>query len=347
MGKIMRRHRDPVLAARYLRTIGQVAGRAVRERDRRRLREAGATMRGFGAGVAFRAAGRSPDWVPRAAPAAVLAELDGARLEPREPAFRPDPHLIYFVGSDRLLHVYVNPTARLRDGLAARVRIRAASALLEIPQLFALGETHDALWVLEERMRGRPPRPGALRRWFPSLARWAASLSAGPAGSVRETLWWQETAEAVVAEAPASLRVAVEAAFDAVGELPARPLHGDFQPKNILRDRNALVGVIDWERAYDAGFPGLDLLFLAVMARGWPPDGEVVRLLARGQDPEWAPLVSLLAGGGLEALDLRPHLLAALAVWAHDELVRRAAPGMPRAAPAYGRLLRELGPRLT
>ena len=346
MGKIMRRHRDPVLTARYLKTIGEAAGRAARDRDRRRLREVASTARGFGAGVAFQGTPQSPDPLPREAPARVQAALDGARLEPREPAFRPDPHLIYFVGLDRLLHVYLNPTQRLRDGLAARERIRAQTALREIPELFALDETDDALWVLEERMRGHPPRADAVGTWFSIVAGWAARLAAGSAEPLRESAWWHENAEPSVAAAPAALRAAVKDAFDMVGELPARRLHGDFQPKNILFEGDTVGGVIDWEHAYEAGFPGLDILFGAVMARGWPPDARVVRLLARGKDPDWAPLVSLLAQAGLDAPDLRPPLLAALAAWAYDESVRIAAPGLPRATPGYGRLLGELGPSL-
>lgn len=347
MGKVIRRHRDPVLAARYLKSIGEAAGRALVARDSRRLREAGATMRGFTTGLVFRATLRSPSSVLREAPEPVEQALDGVRLEPREPTFRPDLHLIYFAGFDRVLHVYANPSARLRDGFVARERIREGFRGSGIPRLLALGETRDALWVVEERLHGHPPRAREVSRWFPEAASWAEGLAAGSRLPVRETAWWHEKSEPVVAAAPASLRSPVAEALELLGDLPSRPLHGDFQPKNILLGPHGSIGVIDWEHAYESGPPGLDLLFLAVMARGEPPDPEALDRLASNRDPDWARLRSCLARAGLGGPDLRPSLLAALAVWAYDEDVRLAAPGMPRAARTYGRLLLELGPRLS
>ena len=56
---------------------------------------------------------------------------------------------------------------------------------------------------------------------------------------------------------------------------------------------------------YDEGPPGLDLLFLAAMASGEWPDRDVVRGVAQGRDPAWAPLQDLLSRSGLAEADRR------------------------------------------
>jgi hypothetical protein len=106
------------------------------------------------------------------------------------------------------------------------------------------------------------------------------------------------------------------------------------------------MGILDWEHAYDDGPPGLDVLFLAAMARSDRPDAELLRDLARGHNPEWAPVRDFMRRAGIEEAQLRPFLLAALAVWAVDEQARVALLGIPRAEPMYRPLLLELGPDL-
>jgi aminoglycoside phosphotransferase (APT) family kinase protein len=139
----------------------------------------------------------------------------------------------------------------------------------------------------------------------------------------------------------------VSEALDALGALPSRRLHGDFQRKNILVDRGDGIGVVDWERAYLDGPPGLDVLFLALMARGSRPDRGLVRSLAAGRDPEWAPLRRLLREAGVEGIELRVYLLAALAVWAANERGRAGALGLPQArSEQYRELLLDVGREL-
>jgi hypothetical protein len=346
MGKLARRHRDPVLAARYGKSIGEALIAAGRARDRRRLREAGATLRGFVTGFGLRSRPVSPQAALELAPENVATMLTRASVEPLAPTFRPDPHFLYQVDSDRILHVYVNPTPRLKEGLAVRERARAVTGLSGIPLLLAQGEAKDTLWVLEERLHGSPPHPGDPRPWFATVVEWALVLGATAKLPVRKGAWWSDKASAAVDAAPLELRTRISAALDAVGELPARRLHGDFQRKNIFLDGKTAVGVLDWEHAYDDGLPGLDLLFLAVMARGELPDRELLLALVHGRDPSWAPLGALLRRAGVESDTIRSYLLAALAVWAGDENGRVASPGLPRSDRIYGRLLRDLGPSL-
>ncbi|HSC50567.1 MAG TPA: glycosyltransferase [Gaiellaceae bacterium] len=340
LGKVVRRYRSPVLAARYGSEIARTLASGGRARDGRRLREARATLHGFASAVAFRASASSPHALLERAPGAVAAALDGAAIEPREPSFRPDPHFVYRVAGDRILHVYVNPSARFGTALAVRERLARPG----IPQVIAQAADVDAWWVLEELLTGQPPQPDRVADWFPRVAEWVLGLGPGTGIAVREGSWWADESPRALAAAPGSLRAAVESALDAVGVLLAQPLHGDVQRKNILLGES--VGVIDWEDPYEDGPPGLDLLFLAAMVRGDVPDTELLRDLARGRDPAWSPLRELLRRAGVGDDLLRPLLLAALAVWAANEAARAGLPGLPRAEPMYGRLLSELGPEL-
>jgi hypothetical protein len=342
LGKLMRRHRSPVLAARYGSEIARALTSGARARDGRRLRETSATMRGFATALTLRSSPRSPQALLERAPQPITAALDGARPVPLEPSFRPDPHFVYRVGGDRILHVYVNPTARLRAGLAVRDRLDVR----EIPSVFAQADDVDALWVLEEYVRGRPPRPERVAEWFGPVADWVLRLEAGPGGSVGDGSWWADEAAGALAVAPTPLRESVERALDVLGALPARPVHGDFQRKNVLVGDDGRLGILDWEHAYEDGPPGLDVLFLAAMARSDRPDVRLLRDLARDRDPEWAPLRERLRRAGVDEPALRPFLLAVLAVWAADEQSRAVLPGIPRAEPLYRPLLHELGPEL-
>jgi hypothetical protein len=340
LGKVVRRHRSPVLAARYGSEIARALTSGVRARDTRRLRETRDTLRGFTSAVVLRASASSPFALLDRAPEAVAAALDGAAVEARELSYRPDPHFVYRVGGDRILHVYANPSARLRAGLAVRDALDRPG----IPKGLAEGREGDALWVLEEYLAGRPPQPDRVAEWFPSVAEWVLELGAGSGGMVRDGSWWADESGIALEAAREGLRPAVEAALDTVGGLRGRPVHGDFQRKNVLLGER--LGVIDWEHAYEDGPPGLDVLFLATMARRDVPDAQLLRDLARGRDPEWAPLRGLLRRAGVGEEVFRPFLLAVLAVWAADEQARMGVAGLARAEPIYRRLLSELGPEL-
>jgi hypothetical protein len=345
IGKLTRRHRDPLLAARYAKSIVDAGIGAVRSRDRRRLNETSETLRGFVAGVAFRARPRSPEQLLANIPEGVASALDGVRPDPLEPRYRPEPHYMYAVGGERLLHVYADPTPRLRAGLEVRERIRAESPLPGVPGLLAAGESRHALWVLEDRLPGKPLSRRNAQQWFFNAAKWALELG-GPHGPpLREGAWWADKATAAVEAAPVELREAVGGAVDSLGALPSRRFHGDFQRKNILVDAGGVLGVVDWECAYVDGPPGLDVLFLALMARGDRPDYDLVRIVAAGEDPDWAPLQHLLLAAGI--VEVRGFLLAALAVWAADERIRAGALGLPWARSAqYRELLLDVGPEL-
>jgi hypothetical protein len=322
IGKLARRHRDPVLAARYARSIVDATASAVRSRDSRRLRETRETLRGFVAGVGLRARPVSPERLLASVPDEVAAALDGARPQALEPLFRRTRITctpLRVSGSCTSTPTRATGCAQGSRRGSGSARSRSCGAFPACtPPARAAARSGSSRTAFRGRPRGRATRNGGSRRRRAGRWSWAAR----PARKVREGSWWVDEAAAAVEVAPPHLGDAVSAALDALGALPSSRLHGDFQRKNILVDRSGGIGVVDWERAYLDGPPGLDVVFLALMARGNRPDHGLVRSLAAGRDPEWAPLQRLLGDAGVEGVELRAYLLAALAVWAANERMR-------------------------
>jgi glycosyltransferase involved in cell wall biosynthesis len=106
MGALFRRHRSPLLAARYALTIVQTYAKGVRERDRRRRREVLRTFRSFVAGLSSRLHPASPA-LPRDRVPAELGPLlgDGA-AEPLEATLGDHPHFRYALRDGLVLHVF-------------------------------------------------------------------------------------------------------------------------------------------------------------------------------------------------------------------------------------------------
>jgi hypothetical protein len=176
LGKVVRRHRDPMLSARHMRATSTVLATAARRRDGRRWREGTATLQGFLAGVALRARALSPVAALERMPESLSERLRESTLDPQLQGFGPDPHYMYRAGPDLLLHLYVNPSNRLAASVAAREVIAAKSAVGGIPALHAVERGTDALWVLEDWLEGRHPRARDAQRWFPHAARWAIEM---------------------------------------------------------------------------------------------------------------------------------------------------------------------------
>lgn len=133
VGHLARRHRDPLLALRYSKAIGEVLFKAAQGRDRARLREGLATLKGFAAGGLSRARPLSPvavlDQMPKQ-----LASTDSWR--PLEMMLDGDPQLRYRSSSGRVLHVHVNPPPEL------------AASLEALPEIDRVVPGRDSLWIL-------------------------------------------------------------------------------------------------------------------------------------------------------------------------------------------------------
>lgn len=328
VGKLVRRHRDATLAAKYLKASGQAITKAVRTRDRRRRRESLATLRGFLSGAVLPVDVRSPERALSRAPAEIADLLHGERLRPLEPVLHSTPHLLYHVGGDRLLHVYVDPSRELVGSPGRRERIRA-SGVDGIPDVVASAHGRDSLWLLEERIPGRHPDPARREQWLDAVADWAVTLAGSPGPPLRESSRWRDERARLAADG----RLAES--LDVVDGLPSVHVHGDLQRKNVLLD-GGRVGVIDWAGCELDGLPGRDLLFLATMAAGDSPDGGVAQALVAGGDAYG--LRDRLARVGVGPAELPHVVLAVTALWALHEDERHAAPGTRRGERAYRRV---------
>lgn len=345
MGKLVRRYRDPVLAGRYSAQIARALVTSAAKRDGRRQREAFMQLRGFSAGAAVPAHQVSPPRLLERLPAVVGEALVGSRLEPLPARDRPDPHFLYR-NRDQLLHLYVHPDPRVERGYAAREAIRGDMLLAGIPATYALERGSDALWVLEERLEGHHPPLRDPDSWFEHVAAWALRLAGRHGPRLARSEGWHERRTSVLEACPPHLRRALLSALDIVEDLPAAHVHGDFSAKNVVVEEQR-VGAVDWEDAALEGVPGLDLLFLAVTTGGHAtPDGSIVRALAEGRDPSFAPLTRYLDELGVDGKRLRPTLLTILAWWAADETRRLTLLGSVRGRPVYRELLLACAPAL-
>jgi hypothetical protein len=135
MGRVVRRHRSPVLGAKYLRANLQHLLAGLWERDTYQRREAMQTVRGFLRGALSRVAPLSPPAPLDRAPDQIRLKLADARLEPLRLELGSVPHLRY-AGEDLHLHIYVDAPQDLGEMLAGHDGLRA------------LERGRDALWVV-------------------------------------------------------------------------------------------------------------------------------------------------------------------------------------------------------
>jgi hypothetical protein len=136
VGHLARRHRDPLLALRYSKAIGEVLFKAARGRDGGRLREGLATLRGFAAGGLARARPLSPAAALEQMPELLEDHVGAESWQPLEMVLEGDPQLRYRGSSGRLLHVHVNPGSKLE------------ATLQGLPETDRAAQGRDSLWIL-------------------------------------------------------------------------------------------------------------------------------------------------------------------------------------------------------
>jgi hypothetical protein len=346
-GRVIRQMRSAALATRYGVDLGWAAREAVRLRSRPRTRELVATARGFTAGVLRPDRWTAPDALLDGLPDELRPTLRGHSPRGLPVPFRTDqPHFLYAVGDDRLLHVYGAPAPGQRQALRAREALREARPA-GIPELHGAIETGTELWLVEDRVPGRAAQPDRHPSWWPAMTDLLVALGRLSGPHVREGEWWREIGEALPAGLASAWREPVAAALEVVGDLPGVVAHGDVQPKNIVLDGRR-AGLVDWDGALAEGPPGLDLLFLAVTARTGRPDPAPLLALAAGRDEPGVPLLAALRAVGLDVPTACAVALVAVATWADVEGSRlRRSLGRERApAPVFTRLLDEVGPAL-
>jgi hypothetical protein len=280
----------------------------------------------------------SPMSIVELAPQAVRHVIGGARVRALPPSPPPKAHLMYRIGTDLVLHVYADPSSRLRRATAERELIRRDATIAGVPRLHVATEDRSAVWVVEDAVRGRQPAPRSAPAWSPRVASWLVGFAGPPGPPLASTPFWSAHRDEALTSAAPHHRAAVARAFAAIGDIRARHVHGDFQRRNIRID-GATVGAVDWEGAWQYGMPGLDIVFMALLARGDLPDAAVIAALAAGEEPPFVPLVEPLSQVGISG-DLRPSaVLAMLALWNAGEVRRLARGGRAEAPRPYGDLL--------
>jgi hypothetical protein len=266
-------------------------------------------------------------------PEGVRGLLD-ATPEPFAQSHRAKTHFLYRAGLGRVLHLYANPSERTRRSVAERESIRARAPVGGIPHVYAVAETPDALWLLEELMPGQRPNAADPEAWFPAVADWIVGMAGPPGRPLAEVPSWNEHARELLDETPTELRRRVAGALSAVDRLGAAHMHGDLQRRNVLID-DGRVSVVDWEGAWLEGLPGLDLVFLTLFAAGEAPDTSIPERLARGEDVPWGGVRERLGSLGVDDAVLPDVLLTMLGSWALAENRRRARLGAPPAEPLF------------
>jgi hypothetical protein len=319
LGRLARRHRT-LAVARTLRGVPALAG--------------------FVAGALRRPSRDAPALDLGLVPDALRPHLGARPLEPLALRHKAKTQHLYRLGEDAILHVHLDPTPRLLRSLAEREAIRMRSSAGGIPRVLASAEGLDSLWVLEDLLPGRAPDARDVETWFPRVSDWAVAVAHPTGPPLRESDRWTEHRAELGGAAREDLREPVERAARVLEALPSVPMHGDLQRANLLLSADG-VGAVDWEGAWLHGIPGLDLVFLALLAGDAPPDPEIVREIAAGRRlrPE------------LERVGVGPDLvvealLVYLASWSASERGRLARLGAPPREPVFGPLFEEVGPAL-
>jgi hypothetical protein len=253
--------------------------------------------------------------------------LDATSLTPLAASARAKNHLMYRTADDRVLHLYAAPSARLLRGVAERERVRAAAPAARVPRLHAAVSGQDCLWVLEDAVSGQP-LAGPPASWWPEATDWLVELAGPPGPPLAQAPHWAAVVEECLAHTPTASRPQAAQALSTVARWPSRHQHGDLQPKNVVRTSAGLAAV-DWEGVWLQGVPGLDLLFLALLAAPGGLDPQLLDQLLHGADSSDRPVLPTLARLGVRSADVRPLVTACLAQWSRGEARRRAQLGAP------------------
>lgn len=247
-----------------------------------------------------------------------------SEVVPLAASARAKNHLIYAVAGGRVLHLYAAPSPRLLRGVEDRVMVRERAAGARVPRLLNSVAGSDCLWVLEDAVEGTPPAGGPAT-WWREVSQWLIHLAGPPGPPLADTPGWHPVRVDALQQVPAEHRRRAARALDRVERWPSRHQHGDLQPKNVLLTP-AGPAAVDWEGVWLHGVPGLDLLFLALLATG-APDPTLLPLLVAGEDAADRPLHDALRQLDLTPTDLPALVVACLAIWTRGEVRRNAQLG--------------------
>jgi hypothetical protein len=136
----------------------------------------------------------------------------------------------------------------------------ASAGVQHVPRLFGRGETAGASWSAETALAGRRPL-----RVSPGLASEVVRVSLrfpraeGAPTALAADL--DASAAALPDHAPA-LRQVLAGLEDTAASLPGVMRHGDLWAGNLLVERGALSGLVDWDGWHPSAVPATDILRL-------------------------------------------------------------------------------------
>jgi hypothetical protein len=140
-------------------------------------------------------------------------------------------------------------------------------ALPNVPRLLGRGDAGTVAWTTETLLPGR--RANALSpKLVVEVANFCARL---PRGASPPTAFASDIASLIdrLPRFREPLRELETRAEPAIATLPSVLRHGDLWLGNVLVERGALAGVVDWDAWHPLGVPGTDLLHLVASAHAF------------------------------------------------------------------------------
>lgn len=259
-------------------------------------------------------------------PPAVAATLGQRKVTQLQTPRKGKLHFLYRA-EELMLHLYVAPSDHLREAITAHEAIRTGTRAAGIPRVHVTEEALDSIWLVEDFVDGEPLDTARLHREADRIGSWIVELGGAPGPALGTAPSWRAHADNLLAAGfPEPVHAALSRSLAALEGVPARHLHGDLNPRNVL-DRRGELAAVDWENAAEAFVPGLDLVFLFLIAAG-TPDEALIRELARPEARQECRLFPFLQALGLDQ-ETMPHALRVmLATWALGERRRRSRLGV-------------------
>lgn len=193
----------------------------------------------------------------------VLAAAQARRLESSFHAGAGGALLLRVVladGSRAVLRLARADTSGDPAAAAEVFELLAAARVPLVPSMRARGQSAGASWIVEGALPGKRPARAGVR-----LVREVAEVckvfprSDGPPTATDADLVGIGARLPDRADAIARLAAALSLGTES---LPAVLRHGDLWAGNLLVDRGALTGIVDWDAAHPEGVPGADLVQL-------------------------------------------------------------------------------------
>ena len=175
-------------------------------------------------------------------------------------------------------------------------------ALAHVPRLLGSGDAGTVAWTTETLLPGR--RAYALT---PELVAAVGVFCARlPRDASPPTAFASDVASLIdrLPRFRTPLRELEARAEPAIAALPSVLRHGDLWLGNLLVERGALAGVVDWDAWHPSGVPGTDLLHLVASAHAFATRQSFGQLMRAR--PWELPLFTDAAKGYWQALSIAP-----------------------------------------